>query len=110
MSKSLIAWYSRKGSNYFDGKIMDLPVGNTEVIAKKIAALTGAELFHIEAVKPYPADYDESTEVAKSNWVKMPVRIDRKRARFRRLRRHLSGLPDLVGCHADAGADFSGIV
>ena len=35
MSKSLIAWYSRKGSNYFDGKIMDLPVGNTEVIAKK---------------------------------------------------------------------------
>ena len=65
MSKSLIAWYSRKGSNYFDGKIMDLPVGNTEVIAKKIAALTGSELFHIEAVKPYPADYDESTEVAK---------------------------------------------
>ena len=56
---------TRKGSNYFDGKIMDLPVGNTEVIAKKIAALTGSELFHIEAVKPYPADYDESTEVAK---------------------------------------------
>lgn len=66
MSKSLIAFYSRKGSNYFDGKIMDLPVGNTEVIAKKIAALTGSELFHIEAVKPYPADYDETTEVAKT--------------------------------------------
>lgn len=65
MPKSLIAFFSRKGTNYFDGKIIDLPVGNTEVLARKIAALTGGELFHIEAVKPYPADYDESTEVAK---------------------------------------------
>lgn len=98
MSKSLIAWYSRKGSNYFDGKIMDLPVGNTEVIAKKIAALTGAELFHIEAVKPYPADYDESTEVAKIELGENArPELTASVPDFRRLRRHLSGLPDLVG-------------
>lgn len=65
MTKSLIAYYSRKGSNYFDGKIMDLSVGNTEVIAKKLAALTGSDLFYIDTVKPYPTDYDESTEMAK---------------------------------------------
>lgn len=66
MTKSLIAYYSRRGKNYFDGKITDLPVGNTEVVAQKIARATGGDLFHIEAVKPYPADYDESTEVAKT--------------------------------------------
>ena len=65
MPKSLIAYYSRRGKNYFDGNITDLPVGNTEVVARKIAAITGGDLFHIEAVKPYPDDYDESTEVAR---------------------------------------------
>lgn len=65
MAKSLVAYFSRKGSNYFNGKIVELDVGNTEVVAKKIAEATGSDLFHIESVKPYPADYDESTEVAK---------------------------------------------
>lgn len=65
MPKNLIAYYSRRGNNYFDGKIVDLPVGNTEVVAGKIARMTGGDLFRIEAVNPYPADYDESTEVAK---------------------------------------------
>ena len=65
MKKSLIAWFSRRGNNYFNGKIIHLTVGNTEVVAKKIAAMTGGDLFHIEAVKPYPEDYEESTEVAK---------------------------------------------
>lgn len=65
MPRNLIAYYSRRGTNYFDGKIIDLPVGNTEVVAGKIARISGGDLFHIETVKPYPADYDESTEVAK---------------------------------------------
>lgn len=65
MPKSLIACYSRKGKNYFNGKITDLPVGNTEVVARKIATIIRGDLFHIEAVKPYPDDYDESTEVAR---------------------------------------------
>ena len=36
--------------NYVGGKIMDLKVGNTEVIAK-IQALTGSDIFQIETVK-----------------------------------------------------------
>ena len=35
-SKSLIAYFSRKGNNYVAGSIVNLPIGNTEVIAKKI--------------------------------------------------------------------------
>lgn len=65
MAKSLVAYFSRKGSNYFDGKIVNLPVGNTQVVAEKIAKITGGDLFHIEAVTSYPVDYDESTEFAK---------------------------------------------
>lgn len=63
-SKSLIAYYSRKGENYLNGSIVDLSVGNTEVVAKKIQALTGSDLFEIDTVKPYPEDYTETTNVA----------------------------------------------
>jgi len=63
--RCLIAYYSRKGNNYAGGNIVDLPVGNTEVIAKKIKDLTGGDLFEINTVKSYPADYTETTKVAK---------------------------------------------
>jgi flavodoxin len=64
-AKCLIAYFSRAGNNYVNGNIVDLPVGNTEVIAKMIREMTAGELFPIEAVKPYPRDYTETTEVAK---------------------------------------------
>ncbi|WP_243350220.1 flavodoxin [Parabacteroides sp. FAFU027] len=64
MKKILIAYYSRKGQNYKGGSIVNLPVGNTEVIAKKIQQLTGGDLFEIQTVKTYPADYMETTRVA----------------------------------------------
>jgi flavodoxin len=62
--KTLIVYYSRKGENYFNGNIVTLPVGNTEVMVKIIQELTGGEIFEIETVKPYPADYKETTNVA----------------------------------------------
>lgn len=62
--RTLIVYYSRRGMNYVGGKIMDLKVGNTEVIAKKIQALTGSDIFQIETVKSYPADYTETAKVA----------------------------------------------
>jgi flavodoxin len=64
-SKCLIAYYSLKGNNYVSGKIVHLPIGNTEVIAKKIKGFIGGDLFEINTIKPYPIDYDETTRVAK---------------------------------------------
>jgi len=61
----LIAYFSRPGKNYVGGSIVDLKVGNTEVVAKMIRDLTGGELFRIEPVTAYPDDYTETTEVAK---------------------------------------------
>jgi len=66
MNKSLIAYYSRKGQNYVNGKIIDLAVGNTEVIANKIHAITGSDIFEIDTMNEYPIDYTATTRVAKA--------------------------------------------
>lgn len=63
--KCLIAYYSRKGNNYVSGNIVNLPIGNTEVVAKIIQEMTEGDLFHIDTVNFYPEDYTETTNVAK---------------------------------------------
>ncbi|HTP03807.1 MAG TPA: flavodoxin [Nitrospirota bacterium] len=63
--KCLIAYFSRNGQNYVSGRIVDLKVGNTEVVANMIQKITGGDIFHIESVIAYPKDYTETTEVAK---------------------------------------------
>ncbi len=57
MSTVLVAYFSRVGNNYVNGKIVNLKVGNSEVAAKLAAKMTGADLFKIEPVKNYSADY-----------------------------------------------------
>lgn len=66
MDKILIAYYSRTGNNYVNGRITDLAVGNTAVVAQKIQAITGGSLFEIKTIHPYPPDYNEATEVSKT--------------------------------------------
>ena len=44
---------------------MNLEKGNTAVVAEKIQVLTGADIFRLETVKQYPADYMECTQAAK---------------------------------------------
>lgn len=58
----LIAYFSRADENYGVGVIEK---GNTEIIAEMISEKTGGLLFHIERAEPYPANYDECTDVAK---------------------------------------------
>ena len=60
-----IAYYSRAGANYRNGRIIDLPTGNTEVLANALQAICGGELFRIEPVVPYPFDYDGTLEQAR---------------------------------------------
>lgn len=64
-SKSLVVYFSRRGNNYVAGSIVNLSIGNTEVIAKKIQKLTGSDIFQIRTVKSYPEDYTETTNVAR---------------------------------------------
>ena len=61
-NKTLVVYYSRTAENYADGHIAE---GNTAIVAKMIAARTGADLFEIKTVKEYAADYDTCIEEAK---------------------------------------------
>ncbi len=63
--KCLIAFYSRKGKNYVNGSIVNLEIGNTEVITKMINEIIGGDMFYIDTIKPYPENYEETTKVAK---------------------------------------------
>lgn len=64
-TKQLIAYFSRKGENYFNGAITRLPVGNTEIIAKKLRKCTGADLFQIVPAVSYPEAYEQTVKAAK---------------------------------------------
>ncbi len=55
--KTLIAYYSRAGQNHVSGAIVDLPQGNGSILAGFAADITGGDLFEIETVKKYSADY-----------------------------------------------------
>lgn len=59
MAKQLVAFYSRADENYVSGQLKMLEIGNTEIVAKMIAEKIGADLFKIEQVQPYAADYNE---------------------------------------------------
>ena len=60
-SKILVAYFSHAGENYNVGVIEK---GNTHIIADMIAEETGADLFEIATVNPYPDTYDECRDVA----------------------------------------------
>lgn len=64
---SIVIFYSRAGYNYVNGEIKDLKIGNTEIIAQKIAELTNSKTFKIEQVHPYSNDYSECIDEAKKD-------------------------------------------
>lgn len=55
---ALIAYFSRADENYVNGQIKTLTAGNTQVAAQMLQELTGGELFRIEPVQAYAADYN----------------------------------------------------
>ena len=58
----LIVYFSHTGENY---SVSVIEKGNTHIIAYMIAEETGADMFEIQPVNPYPDTYDECTDVAK---------------------------------------------
>ncbi|WP_345508211.1 flavodoxin [Terrabacter aeriphilus] len=56
----LVAYFSRPGENYYYGGRRDLPVGNTEVLARMIAQRLRCDIHRIEALDPYSRGYDDT--------------------------------------------------
>ena len=63
---NLILYYSSKGENYWAGGVKDIAKGNTERIAEFIQQAVGGDLFEVETVKDYPADYFECIDEAQA--------------------------------------------
>lgn len=59
--KSLVVFFSRAGENYNVGNISK---GNTHIVADIIAEKTGADIFQIVPVTPYPEEYTPCIEQA----------------------------------------------
>ena len=66
MARNLIIYYSRTGENYVRGKVKNLAKGNTEIVAEYIQKAAGGDLFQVETVKEYAADYYECIKEAKA--------------------------------------------
>ena len=85
MAKNLIIYYSRTGENYWNGGIKNIAKGNTEIVAEFIQSAVGGDLFEIETVKTYAADYYECIDDAKQEL--------RENARPE-LKKYLNGIED----------------
>lgn len=68
MAKNLILYYSRKGQNSVDGSVRSIQKGNTEIVAEYIRDAVGGDLFEIETVKDYAADYYDCTDEARKEF------------------------------------------
>ena len=66
MAKNIIIYYSRTGENYWSGGIKNISKGNTERVAEFIQKAVGGELFQVETVKEYAADYYQCIDEAKA--------------------------------------------
>ena len=66
MAKNLIIYYSRVGENYWNGGVKNISKGNTEIVAEFIRKAVGGDLFQVETVKEYAADYYACIDDAKA--------------------------------------------
>jgi flavodoxin len=76
--RTLMAYYSRPGENYFYGGRRNLEVGNTEVLARMIIELINCDVYRLEAVDPYLDGYDATVarNVAEQNADARPAIAD----------------------------------
>ena len=57
--KALVVYFSRVGENSVNGRIEIIKKGFTEILAEKIASLTGSAMYKIEPKEAYPTSYEE---------------------------------------------------
>ena len=68
--KAVIIYFSRADENYAVGYI---DKGNTEIAAEYLQELTGADMFKVEPIVPYAADYNTCIKEAKERVGNAPV-------------------------------------
>ena len=69
--KALIIYFSRADENYAVGWIEK---GNTEIVAEYVQELTGGDMFKVEPLAPYAADYATCIKEAKQRIGNAPIK------------------------------------
>lgn len=62
-----IVYFSRAHENYFNGQIRNVETGNTELAAKALSELTGADRFKLDPVREYADSYSGCIAEAKED-------------------------------------------
>jgi flavodoxin len=60
--KTLVAYFSRAGENYYYGGRTELKVGNTEALAALISKRIRCDVYRLQPTDPYPDDYEETVQ------------------------------------------------
>lgn len=68
MASTLVVYYSRKGENHMPGGIQVLEKGNTAYAAEYIQKALNADIFEVDTVKPYAANYRACCMEAAAEW------------------------------------------
>lgn len=68
IKKTLIAFFSRAGENYFPEGMRYIEQGNTHIAAEILAEITGADLFEIKSAEGYSDIYRECVMKAKAEF------------------------------------------
>jgi flavodoxin len=63
--KVLIAYFSKKGENWYTHGLATLSIGNTEKMAKLIQKVSGGDLFEVVSKTAYPDGYYACCDAAK---------------------------------------------
>ncbi|MBR0462060.1 MAG: hypothetical protein IJJ00_05055 [Erysipelotrichaceae bacterium] len=63
--KTLVAYFSYIGETELNRQVVEINKGHTEIVAEKIARMTGADLYKIEPVTPYPKKYDDIVAIVR---------------------------------------------
>lgn len=66
--KSLVAFFSHAGENFFPGGLRYIEKGNTHIAAEILAELTESDLFEVKNVEEYSDVYKECVQKAKSEY------------------------------------------
>lgn len=61
---TLVLYFSKKGENFSDGGMKKLNIGNTEVVAKKIATQLNCDICEIIPIQAYPEGCQETVDIA----------------------------------------------
>ena len=60
----VVVYFSRAGENFINGVSKKIPIGNTEVLAQKIANRLNCPLIQLKETDNYPESYDETVKRA----------------------------------------------